>query len=85
MKTRDAALKMNEYLINNFENREEDNIYLIPINVSIDPDNDYNTNNCVIDDSHSIEYITDIVHPKQSGYYKIAEVFYYWIKYFATL
>lgn len=85
IKTRDAALKMNEYLINNFENREEDNIYLIPINVSIDPDNDYNTNNCVIDDSHSIECITDIVHPKQSGYFKIAEIFYYWIKYFSTL
>lgn len=79
------ALIMNEYLLKNFSDKESQNIYLIPTNVAIDPINDYNTSERTIDSTHSIVTITDSVHPKASGYNKIGDVLYYWIKYFGSL
>lgn len=79
------AQTMNQYLINNFENKENDNIYLVPTNVAINPFEDYNTTAIQIEDNKTIDVVSDSVHPNQSGYYKIAKVFYYWIKYFASL
>ena len=79
------ALAVNKYLINNFEGKEDDNIFLIPTNITISPYEDYNTTVIPITENQELEVVTDSVHPNQNGYYKIAEVFYYWIKYFATL
>lgn len=83
--SRDRALRMNEMLIKNFENKENENLFLIPVNVVLDPDNDYNYTEMELSENQSVSVITDSVHPKASGYYKIADVIYYWIKYFATL
>lgn len=83
--SRDNALRMNDILIRNFEGREAENLYLIPINIAINPNTDYNMTDVVIDENVTIAKITDATHPATSGFYKIADVIYYWIKYFGSL
>lgn len=82
---RDKMLEMNKILIENFENREDENLFLIPVNVCLNPDRDYNTETINISEDETYETITDYTHPKMSGFNKIGEVLYYWIKYFGSL
>lgn len=83
--TRDKMLEMNKILIENFEDREDENLFLIPVNVCLNADLDYNTEEITISDNETYEIITDYTHPKMSGFNKIGEVLYYWIKYFGSL
>ena len=80
-----SSLRMNKYLIDNFEDKENENIFLIPINVNINSYEDYPTQEIQISDSKTLEYPTDSVHPNINGYTHIAEVIYYWIKYLSLI
>lgn len=73
--TRDKMLEMNKILIENFENREDENLFLIPINVCLNPDADYNTETINISENETYETITDYTHPKMSGFNKIRRGF----------
>ena len=80
----DNALRSTKALIEEFDNRESDNIYLAPYYLNIDPNNDFNFTNTAISNRNpnvTIKTASDTVHPSTIGYYKIADVLYSVIKY----
>jgi hypothetical protein len=78
---------LNLNLINYYDGRESEKIYLLPQHMNVDPLNDYQTTMAVISNRNptQIAKCTDIVHPSNYGYYKIADMYYYMIKYLASL
>ena len=84
----DVSLRMNKLLIDTYDKREEENLFLIPIYLNIDPYHDYNftsQNISARNPNYTINICTDTVHPAIIGYQKIADVFYGYIKYFGSL
>lgn len=84
----DVSLRMNKLLIDTYDKREEENLFLIPIYLNIDPYHDYNftsQNISARNPNYTINICTDAVHPAIIGYQKIADVFYGYIKYFGSL
>ena len=84
----DAALRMHEFFIDNYDNREDEKIYLCPVYLNIDPYHDYPSQTNSISSRNTditYNYCTDGTHPATVGYYKIADVIYSLIKYFAYL
>lgn len=80
----DTALSATKALIEEYDNRESDGIYLMPYYLNIDPDNDFNFSSENVSDRNpnmNIKIASDKVHPSTYGYYKIADVIYSTIKY----
>jgi lysophospholipase L1-like esterase len=75
-------------LITRFKGKEGLGIYLIPLNVNIDTKNNYafeneqinarNTTMVLVPTAHSG------VHPAESGYWQIADTYWYWLKSFES-
>lgn len=84
----DTALRANQLIINTYDNRENENIFLVPVYFNIDPYHDYRYETINVSDRNSkfteLKCL-DLVHPATEGYYKIADVIYAWIKYMAYL
>ena len=83
-----ASLRANQLFIDNYGNRENENLFLVPVYFNIDPYHDYNYQEVNVSDRNSKFKelkCTDTVHPATEGYYKIADVIYAWIKYMAYL
>lgn len=72
----------NKALIAQFRDREAEGIYLLPINVNIDTVNNYPTETSVPNSRNETEITIqkDAIHPADSGYFQIADTYYYWIK-----
>lgn len=72
----------NKALIAHFDGKEGEGIYLIPINVNIDTVNNYPAEAAVTNSRNETEILIqkDGIHPADSGYYQIADSYYYWIK-----
>lgn len=84
----DKSLASQEIFIKNYDNRENDNIFLVPVYFNIDPEHDYKYKIEQISARNSDFtqiYCLDNIHPSKSGYNKIADVMYTYIKYFASL
>lgn len=84
----DGSLVANKWIIENYDNREDENIFLIPAQFVVDPENDYNITYTPVNPrtpNVTIKTVADTVHPKQSGYLKIADLMYGYIKYFGYL
>ena len=83
------SLKMNKFLIENYDSRESENIYLVPVYMNVDPYHDYNTAQVPVTSRSSDILMTinspDAVHPKTLGYQHIADLIYGYIKYFGSL
>lgn len=83
------SLRMNKFLIENYDNRESENIYLVPVYMNVDPYHDYNTAQVPVTSRSSDTLMTinspDAVHPKTLGYQHIADLIYGYIKYFGSL
>ena len=79
---------MNKWLIETYDNREDERIYLVPVYLNVDPYHDYRASVVPVS-SRNTEFTmtvdTDSVHPARVGYNKIADVIYSYIKYFAYL
>ena len=55
----------------NYDNREDENIFLIPAQFVVDPENAYNITETPVNSrtpSVIVRTVVDTVHPKQSGY-----------------
>ncbi len=80
---------MNKFLIENYDNRESENIYLVPVYMNVDPYHDYNTAQVPVTSRSSDILMTinspDAVHPKALGYQHIADLIYGYIKYLGSL
>ena len=79
----DTALGATKALINEYDNREGEGIYLMPYYLNIDPDNDFNFAEKALNanPNSKVRVAEDKVHPSNYGYYKIANVIYSTMKY----
>ena len=69
-------------IIEVFDNREDEGIYILPIYVNIDPllDFPYEEVEASFRNKTIIKRGTDNVHPNKEGMYKISDIHYNWIK-----
>lgn len=85
---KDKFLRVVELLIDNYDNKESENIYLIPTHTCVDPDYDYDTQEVSISASNSLfkhRIVTDYIHPAEAGYSKIAFAIFPYLKYWGSL
>lgn len=78
----------NMFIIKDYDNREAELIFVVPQYVNVDPYNDYNIEMSAISNRNTtlVSKCTDKVHPAAtSGMLKIADSYYYQIKYIASL
>ena len=82
------SLDVNRLLIANFDYRQNENLYLVPVYFNLDPMYDYKLNEVDVSARNS-EYkftiVTDFLHPALVGFQKFADVIYAYIKYFGQL
>jgi len=85
--------KRNNYLwtkalINQFKGKEAQGIYLVPINVNIDTKYNFGLETLPVNarNTKTVESIISNgnVHPDVSGYWQIADVYWYWLKSFES-
>ena len=84
----DRGLYADKKLIEVYDGRESELIYLVPVYLNVDPDHDFNSSVVPISTRNpdvTMTICTDNVHPANSGYYKIADVIYSMIKFFGSL
>lgn len=82
------GLYADKKLISVYDNRENENIYVIPFFLNVDPDHDYNfvmESISVRNPDVKMMVCTDSTHPSSVGYYKMADVLYSYLKYFGYL
>lgn len=77
----DNAMNTLEILIKNYDNKENENIYLVPVYLNVNPKTDYGKKVETVN-GVEITLTTDAVHPIALGYQHIAEVIYGYIKQF---
>ena len=83
-----AITLLHEALINNFDNRENEKIYLCPMYLNMDLENDYNFEEVPLsarDNTKTRLKCTDPIHQSSIGYKKCADVMYYTLKYIESL
>ena len=82
--SKSQRLALHERLIEEYDERESEGIYIVPFNLTIDTENDFkfvekplsHRNNEVM-----VKYCTDVVHPSTVAYNKMADMAYWYIKY----
>ena len=74
--------KDNENVINAFKDKENNNIYIVPINSNLDAVFNFPMGTTVINsrNSNTIQNCTDETHPANSGYYQISDSYYCFLK-----
>jgi lysophospholipase L1-like esterase len=83
-----TGLEISKQIIAAYDNRTSEKIYLVPAHYVLDVEHDFQSTNEQYDKFNSAltyEKCTDRIHPKASGYYKLAELLYGYIKYFGSL
>lgn len=78
------ALERNEALISEFDNKQNENIILIPVNCCVDPYRDYHFTESVASQYNSdvVRITTDPIHPSLAGHKKMADLIYGYINYY---
>jgi hypothetical protein len=75
-------------LINQFKNKEVNGIYLIPLNVNIDTEHNMGSQSVAVNARNTDTVVRATpnsgIHPAYSGYYQIADIYYYWLKSFES-
>lgn len=74
----------NKELISEFDSKESQGIYLVPINVNLDTVNNMQVKESAINSRNPNKVIrqSNGVHPGFTGYYQIADEIYYWLRSF---
>lgn len=76
-------------LINEFDNKENQNIFIVPTYFNIDPYEDYTTEEVSLDGRGNCKYNyingDHIIHPANNGYYHWADLWLNYIEYLTTL
>ncbi|RVT67651.1 BppU family phage baseplate upper protein [Niallia taxi] len=84
----DYALRATKLLINTFDNKKNENIFLVPVYFNVDPENDYPFDVVPLSARNTditTKQCKDMVHTATVGYKKMADVIYGYIKYMASL
>lgn len=85
----DIRQELHKYVLDWYDNRENENIYILPISLNVDPLYDYpyqEVNTSARNDNFKEINVTDWVHVNaNTGAWKMADVCYSYIKYFSTL
>ena len=73
-------------LVNAFKDLESQGIYLIPFNSHIDTVNNFDRETVAVNSRNTLQVVRSArnggVHPALSGYYQIADMYFYWLKSF---
>jgi len=71
-----------ERLIEHFDGREKEGIFLIPVYVNLDCQHNYPRNNAPWNSRTAQQAIrlVNAVHPSPEGYRQIGDSFYFWLK-----
>lgn len=73
-------------LISKFDKQESNNIYLVPVYLCVDNENDYSTKTLSIDWSDvNVKIPSDLVHFASSGHHHVADMYYVYLKYISAL
>lgn len=80
------ALKVNEALIAEFDDRQSENIILIPVNCCIDPLRDYKFTETKVSqyNEEMVRTVSDAIHPALSGHMKIADLIFGYVNYYSN-
>ena len=82
MKTQRLAL--HERLIEEYDERENEGIYVVPFNLTIDTEHDFKFEEKPLsrrNDTVKVKYCTDVTHPSLVAYNKMADMCLWYIKY----
>ena len=77
-------LALHERLIEEYDERESEGIYVVPFNLTIDTEHDFKFVEKPLsrrNDAVKVKYCTDVVHPSTVAYNKMADMAYWYIKY----
>ena len=77
-------LALHERLIEEYDERESEGIYVVPFNLTIDTENDFKFEEKPLsrrNDTVKVKYCTDVTHPSTVAYNKMADMAYWYIKY----
>jgi len=84
----DVNMRIHKIIVDNYDGRENEGIYLCPVYLNVDPCHDYPNSSVNVSARNSdfqMTVSTDSVHPSTAGYGKIADVIYSLIKYFGSI
>jgi hypothetical protein len=84
---RNVVLNFIKALKTEYEPREGEGIYLVPNYINVDPQRDFNIVQVPLNDrtTETVNDTSDVTHPALSGYYKMSDVFYNYLKYVVSL
>ena len=77
-------LALHERLIEEYDERENEGIYVVPFNLTIDTEHDFKFEEKPLsrrNDTVKVKYCTDVTHPSTVAYNKMADMAYWYIKY----
>ena len=79
------ALEINQALIDEFDSKNDENIYLVPVYLSVNPKMDYDFQEQSASEYNDEKVIvtSDPIHPKLSGHKKIASIISGYVKYYS--
>lgn len=74
------------YLITTFKNREAESLYLVPIHTNLDTRYNFTTEQKQVNARNTATYTSSAsgsgVHPAETGYWQVADIYWYWLKSF---
>lgn len=85
---RDTLLLIVRDILTAFEGKESSKIYTVPVTLNVDPYYDFpmtSVNVSADNSSYQMLVTSDLVHPSNAGYAKMADMLYSYIKYFGSL
>ena len=77
-------LALHERLIDEYDERENEGIFVVPFNLTIDTEHDFKFEEKPLshrNDTVKVKYCTDVTHPSTVAYNKMADMAYWYIKY----
>ncbi len=87
LKRGNQSLEVNRILIEEYDKREAEKLYVIPVYFNLDPYHDYKFVTVQVSERNTmtVQTVEDFLHPALVGFQKLADVLFGYIKYFGQL